>query len=437
MSEPIFPETFVVQRDEDVSGISGEGVVAEGVQWSDGWVATHWLDKPPMHQPKTDVWHRKGTAPFERIHGHDGRTRIVWANDVAAARGKAVADVAEAFDVPAHLLGTEAELTHLREQIIRALTDEHLRRAHQEIVGSPEEHCAGFADVVMPIVAQLLQQRDRAHAAAGRAYQLADRWQAAHGSSMFLVRAAGAELHDALDEDARAPRLDPADSAEAAIGRLRTVVEEARSRALPRSELASFVRRTEEALGDFDPRDVCPYCTGGPQFRRSELGSHIDQKHARVLAALAIGNLDDQLSGGRDAATAEQVYARVRRDPRADDPTGLREQYADALWEASGPAAAEDANVDAVLAVRDRELEKARAAREQLRAQRNDLAQALREALAAFRAVNDEATRATVGYVSAPVHPCNFDRWRKVLAQAPANCRKPGGCADCPHETEA
>jgi hypothetical protein len=41
-----------------------------------------------------------------------------------------------------------------------------------------------------------------ARAAAGRAYQLADRWEAAHGASMFLVRVAAAELRQVLDEPA-------------------------------------------------------------------------------------------------------------------------------------------------------------------------------------------------------------------------------------------
>lgn len=82
MSEPTFPRAFVAQRDTDISGVSGEGIVAEGVQFSDGWVVTHWLDQPPMHEPKTDVWHNPGVQPFERVHGHGGATRVVWADDV-------------------------------------------------------------------------------------------------------------------------------------------------------------------------------------------------------------------------------------------------------------------------------------------------------------------------------------------------------------------
>lgn len=138
MSEPTFPRAFVVQRDADVSGVSGEGIVAEGVLFSDGWAVTHWLDKPPMHEPKTDVWHNPGVQPFERVHGHGGATRVIWADDIAP--------------------------------------------------------------VVAQLLEQLLEQRNRAQAAADRAYKLADRWEAAHGSAHCLVRSAGAELHDVLDE---------------------------------------------------------------------------------------------------------------------------------------------------------------------------------------------------------------------------------------------
>lgn len=42
----------------------------------------------------------------------------------------------------------------------------------------------------------------RAQAAADQVYRLADRWEVAHGSTMFLVRAAGAERRDLLDDSA-------------------------------------------------------------------------------------------------------------------------------------------------------------------------------------------------------------------------------------------
>lgn len=65
--------TFHLQRDEDETGISGTGVVAEGVQFSDGPVAIRWI---VGEHRSTVVW--ASTEAVEAIHGHGGRTRIVW-----------------------------------------------------------------------------------------------------------------------------------------------------------------------------------------------------------------------------------------------------------------------------------------------------------------------------------------------------------------------
>jgi hypothetical protein len=74
---------FIVIRDEDVTGISGTGNVVEGVVFSDGWGVSHWLDRPPMNEPKTEIWHRPwyrrlGPDPFTKISGHGGKSRVVW-----------------------------------------------------------------------------------------------------------------------------------------------------------------------------------------------------------------------------------------------------------------------------------------------------------------------------------------------------------------------
>ena len=72
---------FYVLRHEDVTGISGEGVPVEGVVFSDGWGVTHWLDRPPMNEPKTEVWHHPGVEPFEKVSGHGGRSEVVWVDE--------------------------------------------------------------------------------------------------------------------------------------------------------------------------------------------------------------------------------------------------------------------------------------------------------------------------------------------------------------------
>ena len=63
---------FVLDRKEDVSGVSGLGVVAEGIQFHDGQCAMSWLGR----------FHTMVIAPnieeLINIHGHDGRTVVVW-----------------------------------------------------------------------------------------------------------------------------------------------------------------------------------------------------------------------------------------------------------------------------------------------------------------------------------------------------------------------
>lgn len=66
---------FELHRDEDVSGVSGTGVVAEGVAFSgDGPVALRWTSE----WPTSVVFHDRGIKSLEAVHGHNGRTRIVW-----------------------------------------------------------------------------------------------------------------------------------------------------------------------------------------------------------------------------------------------------------------------------------------------------------------------------------------------------------------------
>jgi hypothetical protein len=65
---------FVLQRITDVSGVSGTGVVAHGVEFPDGTVALRWVGG----NPTSVVFHDNGMASVEAIHGHGGNTRIVW-----------------------------------------------------------------------------------------------------------------------------------------------------------------------------------------------------------------------------------------------------------------------------------------------------------------------------------------------------------------------
>lgn len=64
---------FHLERDEDATGVSGTGYVAEGVLWSNGWVSMTWLT-----QWTSVVTYPQGIEAVEYIHGHQGMTRVVW-----------------------------------------------------------------------------------------------------------------------------------------------------------------------------------------------------------------------------------------------------------------------------------------------------------------------------------------------------------------------
>lgn len=63
---------FRLMRHEDVSGVSGTGPVAEGVQFTDGAVALRWYGD----YPTTTVW--DGIDSVIAIHGHGGATEVEW-----------------------------------------------------------------------------------------------------------------------------------------------------------------------------------------------------------------------------------------------------------------------------------------------------------------------------------------------------------------------
>lgn len=63
---------FTLQRTEDVSGTSGLGIVAEGVEFSDGTCVLHWLSQ--LHSIEICA----NLHVVESIHGHEGRTKVVF-----------------------------------------------------------------------------------------------------------------------------------------------------------------------------------------------------------------------------------------------------------------------------------------------------------------------------------------------------------------------
>jgi len=63
---------FHLVRSEDVSGVSGTGVVAEGVQFHDGQCVESWFGRLHTIEVAPSV------ETLLAIHGHDGKTEVVW-----------------------------------------------------------------------------------------------------------------------------------------------------------------------------------------------------------------------------------------------------------------------------------------------------------------------------------------------------------------------
>lgn len=80
---------FALVRDVDHTGVSGTGLVAEGVQFQDETVALRWHGE----HASTVVWSSLEHAMA--VHGHDGATTVHWFDD---ENGKPVDSVTQRFD---------------------------------------------------------------------------------------------------------------------------------------------------------------------------------------------------------------------------------------------------------------------------------------------------------------------------------------------------
>lgn len=222
---PAIPRLFVLRRDQDVTGVSGPGDIADGVQWPDGTVALRWRERP-----STSIW--DSLELMLSVHGHDGATRVVWLYDAT---------------IP---------------------MTEHLEAANRAQV-----------------------EIERLRAVAGRAYLLADRWQSAHGQSMFLVRAAGAELRDELDgTDTRGRditvtgvvRMVDAASDPTAEPCTKHRGQERQRLGCNGPDPDDQARLAAGPLTGIEVRDPCPHCNGWLLIPRSLLDDHIRQQHPEV-----------------------------------------------------------------------------------------------------------------------------------------------------------
>lgn len=63
---------FQLRRDEDETGVSGTGIVAEGIEFSNGAVAMTWYS---AHRC-VNVY--ESIKSVDALHGHEGKTVIVF-----------------------------------------------------------------------------------------------------------------------------------------------------------------------------------------------------------------------------------------------------------------------------------------------------------------------------------------------------------------------
>lgn len=69
------PRPFALYRRQDVTGVSGTGVVATGAVFEDGVTVVRWFG---VH-PSTVIWPSLEDAAHVHLHG--GKTQIVWLSD--------------------------------------------------------------------------------------------------------------------------------------------------------------------------------------------------------------------------------------------------------------------------------------------------------------------------------------------------------------------
>jgi hypothetical protein len=67
---------FYLVRYADLSGVSGTGIVAHGVEFGDGAVALRWISP----RPSTSIW--ESVDDMIAVHGHAGSTVVHWLDEL-------------------------------------------------------------------------------------------------------------------------------------------------------------------------------------------------------------------------------------------------------------------------------------------------------------------------------------------------------------------
>ena len=66
---------FHLYRRNDVTGVSGTGIVADGILWPDGTASLKWRGE----DSSVVFWF--SLASLVKVHGHDGATVVLWLDE--------------------------------------------------------------------------------------------------------------------------------------------------------------------------------------------------------------------------------------------------------------------------------------------------------------------------------------------------------------------
>ena len=105
-------KVFYLKREEDESGISGTGRVAQGFIFDNGKVAVTWLSE----HPSVTIYDNIGEV--RAIHGHGGKTEVVMEPDYKRAFGelKAFVDGFSLADEAIKKVGADTQSGKLLKQ---------------------------------------------------------------------------------------------------------------------------------------------------------------------------------------------------------------------------------------------------------------------------------------------------------------------------------
>lgn len=101
------PRPFALRRVVDETGVSGTGIVATGCEFDDGVVAMRWRSE----WPTSVVFHDRGMEAVEAVHGHGGKTEVVWLSE----------ELPTLAEMERRAEAAEAEVERLRAEFALAL----------------------------------------------------------------------------------------------------------------------------------------------------------------------------------------------------------------------------------------------------------------------------------------------------------------------------